>query len=147
MNELEARSYRASVFEAFHPLENVLREHTQMCQELRAIPIGIGHVVDKNGNYGKITHQQCCNVPVQGAAADVMLAALILVYEEFRRCGIRGELISTIHDEILVEVHEDDAERARALLETCMIQASPSTSHGRRSTDWSRPRSDAAGVS
>jgi DNA polymerase I-like protein with 3'-5' exonuclease and polymerase domains len=47
----------------------------------------------------------------------------VWVYDEFRACGIRGGLIGTVHDELLCEVVEDDAEDARDLLGACMLMA------------------------
>jgi DNA polymerase I-like protein with 3'-5' exonuclease and polymerase domains len=40
-----------------------------------------------------------------------------------RGCGIRGGLTATVHDELLCEVADDDAEDARELLEACMLMA------------------------
>jgi DNA polymerase I-like protein with 3'-5' exonuclease and polymerase domains len=37
--------------------------------------------------------------------------------------GIRGGLVACVHDELLLEVHEDDAEAARDLLKATMIDA------------------------
>ena len=52
-----------------------------------------------------------------------MMRALRCVYDEFRGCRIRGGLIATVHDEIIVEVAEDDDEDARDRLEACMLAA------------------------
>ena len=52
-----------------------------------------------------------------------MLRALTLIHSRLRSAGIRGGLVASIHDELLLEVHEDDAESARALLEETMVEA------------------------
>jgi DNA polymerase I-like protein with 3'-5' exonuclease and polymerase domains len=43
---------------------------------------------------------------------------------------IRGGLVACVHDELLLEVHEDDAEVARDLLEDAMIGAFTETFPG-----------------
>ena len=58
---------------------------------------------------GKLSFPQCCNLPIQGAAADAMLRALALTYSRLRAARIRGGIVASIHDEIVLEVDEDDA--------------------------------------
>jgi DNA polymerase I-like protein with 3'-5' exonuclease and polymerase domains len=72
---------------------------------------------------GWISYQDACNWPIQGGAADCMLEAIPLVYRAFRKAGIRGGLIATVHDELLAEVHRDDALRAKEILMREMTRA------------------------
>jgi hypothetical protein len=85
------------------------------------VAIGAGQVVEASWEEFGLSHQRCCNLPIQGIAADCMLRALKWVYVEFRACRIRGGLIATVHDELIAEVAEDDAEGARDLLDACML--------------------------
>jgi DNA polymerase-1 len=62
----------------------------------------------------------CCNLPIQGAAADLMLAQIPRVGRALR--GLRGGLILTIHDELVAEMHEADAEAARAIMVEVMTE-------------------------
>jgi DNA polymerase I len=70
---------------------------------------------------GKLSFPQCCNLPVQGAAADAMLRAIALVHRRLR--GLQGGLVACVHDELLLEVAEGDAEAARQILEEAMVEA------------------------
>ena len=45
--------------------------------------------------------------------ADAMLRAITMVHRRYLAAGIRGGLVATVHDELLAEVVEADAERAR----------------------------------
>jgi DNA polymerase-1 len=62
-------------------------------------------------------------LPIQGACADALMRALSLTHSRFLDARIRGGLICAVHDELLAEVHEDDAERARVILTETMIEA------------------------
>ena len=76
---------------------------------------------------GWISHQDACNWPIQGGAADCMLLAIPLVYRAFREANIRGGLIPTVHDELVAEVHRDDAEHTREIMQcemTCAFEQS-----------------------
>jgi DNA polymerase I len=123
LTEREAKQHIDAFFDTYYPLKQDLYDHTALCQRRGYIAIGAGRVVEAGWEKYGLSHQQCCNIPVQGISANAMLAALTLVYDEFRACGIRGGPIGTVHDEILVEVVEDDAEEARELLEACMLLA------------------------
>ena len=50
------------------------------------------------------------NMPVQGAAADIIKIAMIRILEDFRRLRLRAKLILQVHDELVIEA--PPAERA-----------------------------------
>ena len=61
--------------------------------------------------------------PIQGTAADILKIAMIRVFNRLRKEGMQSKLILQIHDELLIEAPNDEAERARALLEEEMKAA------------------------
>jgi DNA polymerase I-like protein with 3'-5' exonuclease and polymerase domains len=65
----------------------------------------------------------CCNAPIQGACADAAMLALLKADTAFRAANIDGGLVLFIHDEIGAEVAEHQAELARQLLVTAMIES------------------------
>jgi DNA polymerase-1 len=60
------------------------------------------------------------NTPVQGSAADLIKQAMIDLHRELARRELRSRLILQIHDELLLEVPESEAEEARALVREVM---------------------------
>ena len=60
------------------------------------------------------------NSPIQGTAADIIKLAMIAVDEALRQEGFDAKLILQIHDELIVEAPEAEAERVRELLRRCM---------------------------
>jgi hypothetical protein len=65
----------------------------------------------------------CVNAPVQGACADAAMGALTLVDTVLQEAGIDGGPVLFLHDEIVLEVPERDAEKARTLLVEAMERA------------------------
>lgn len=57
------------------------------------------------------------NMPIQGTAADIIKLAMVRVDERLRQEGLRGKLILQVHDELIVECPESEAERTAKLLE------------------------------
>ena len=60
------------------------------------------------------------NMPVQGGSADGMKQALVLLAE---RLPADSQILSTVHDEVLVEVPEAKAAEVRDLVQSTMIEA------------------------
>ena len=63
------------------------------------------------------------NMPIQGAAADIIKIAMIRVSRRLEREGLRARMILQVHDELIVECPEDEQEQVRALLTEEMEQA------------------------
>ena len=60
------------------------------------------------------------NSPIQGTAADIIKLAMIAVDRALREEGFQAKLIMQVHDELIVEAPEAEAERVRELLRRCM---------------------------
>jgi DNA polymerase-1 len=119
----EAQGALDSFFRRFRQLNAWRRSHADRCQQRGYIEIGCGRVVEAAWEKFGISFPQCCNLPIQGICADAMLRAITLVYTRFIDAGIRGGLVATVHDELLVEVVEDDAELARDIMQQTMVEA------------------------
>lgn len=63
------------------------------------------------------------NTPIQGSSADMTKYALVGIYHALKDGHYDAFPIHTVHDEIVVEVREDQAEVVRDLVEKEMIKA------------------------
>ncbi len=79
----------------------------------------------KNSNFmmRQFGERVAMNSPIQGTAADIMKIAMIRVYEALLREKIDGKVLVQVHDELLLEVRADEADRASALLKSEMENA------------------------
>lgn len=75
---------------------------------------------EKNPARRQFGERAATNAPLQGAGADIIKKAMVAVAEhpEFRRLG--ASLLLQVHDELVVEVAEKNAEAAAALLKRIM---------------------------
>ena len=56
------------------------------------------------------------NAPIQGTAADVMKIAMLKVASRLEREGLDAEIVMQVHDELIIEVKKDEAERCAAII-------------------------------
>ena len=69
-----------------------------------------------NANIRAFGERVALNMPVQGTAADLMKIAMIRVRDRLEREGLRGRLVLQIHDELIVECPEAEAEAVARVL-------------------------------
>lgn len=63
------------------------------------------------------------NSPIQGSAADIMKISMLKVDEALKESGYDANIVLQIHDELLIEVKEEEAEKVSKLVEKTMKEA------------------------
>lgn len=80
------------------------------------------------------------NTPIQGTAADVIKLAMVRVWQRLRAEGLQSRLILTVHDELIVEAPEAEAEAAAKILAEemmgCVQYAVPLTAEVNSGKNW-----------
>ena len=56
------------------------------------------------------------NMPIQGAAADIIKLAMVRVHERLKEENLNAKLILQVHDELIVECPEAETEQVKAIL-------------------------------
>ena len=69
-----------------------------------------------NFNTRSFGERVALNAPIQGTAADIIKLAMIRVRDRLRAEGLAGKLVLQVHDELIVECPEDEAQAVSALL-------------------------------
>lgn len=63
------------------------------------------------------------NTPIQGTAADIIKIAMVRVYRRLKKENLDAKLILQVHDELIVEAPEQEAQQVQALLKEEMEAA------------------------
>ena len=64
----------------------------------------------KNATVRSLAERNAVNAPIQGTAADIIKIAMIRVAERLRKDGFRSKMVLQIHDELLFDGPESEAE-------------------------------------
>ena len=63
------------------------------------------------------------NAPIQGTAADIMKKAMLSVWKELKEQGLKSRVLIQVHDELLLEVAQEEVEQVREILVKGMKEA------------------------
>jgi DNA polymerase-1 len=80
-------------------------------------------ITDRNANIRKAAEREAINMPIQGTASDIVKIAMLKVDEEFKRAGLASRLLMQVHDELLVEVPEQEVPKVTEILKHEMATA------------------------
>jgi DNA polymerase-1 len=120
-----------AVFERLYPTMIAhRREYAHACQVRRQIIIGPnwregrGRIVPIASLPPDPSPATCAySYPIQGICADIAMKAIADLGRRLRDQNIDGRLVGWIHDELIVEAREADADRVKALLKGAMERA------------------------
>ncbi len=118
----EAKNYIDSYFYTYggvrdfmEGMKDFAREHgyvKTMLGRRRYIP----EMQASNFNVRAFGERVAMNAPIQGSAADIIKLAMLRVSEALKREVPEAHLLLQVHDELLVEAPEKDAEKVAALM-------------------------------
>jgi DNA polymerase-1 len=125
----EARGYIDRYFERYPGIRAYMERTKQEAREKGYVlsPFGrrcwVPGIADKNGPRRAYAERQAINAPLQGGAADVIKRAMVKLPAVLRENGLRSRLLLQVHDELLFEAPESEAEALSAVAREVMERA------------------------
>ena len=125
----EARGYIDRYFERY-PGIRVYMERTKETARINGYvetPFGrrcwVPGIADKNPARRAYAERQAINAPLQGGASDIIKSAMVRLPKVLREHGLTARLLLQVHDELLFEAPEHEAERLSQVARTVMESA------------------------
>lgn len=122
----DAKQYIAGYYDKYPEVRVYLDELIELAKQQGYIDTLYGRrrpipeLKSKNYSVRMFGERAAMNSPVQGTAADIMRLAMIQVDRELAAAGLRARIISQVHDELILEVPEEEVEQAGEILRACM---------------------------
>jgi DNA polymerase-1 len=76
----------------------------------------VPNLMSRNFQMRAQSEREAVNMPIQGTAADILKLAMIDLHGELSRRGLPTRMILTVHDELLFETPQEEAEAAAGLV-------------------------------
>ena len=124
----EAKEYMEAYFSTFPGVRRYMDAVVQKAKQNGYVETflhrrrDLPELASSNRNLQAFGERVALNMPVQGAAADVMKLAMVKVRDRLRKEGLAARLVLQVHDELIVECPEAEAETVAKLLEEEMEQ-------------------------
>lgn len=127
----EAKRFMEVYFERFQTIkefyekvENFAREHAYVVTiagRQRSLP----DIMSNNHQARAMAERQSINTLIQGSAADIIKLAMLAVHRDKQLKEWNARLLLQIHDELILEVPEEHAERAGKCVAEIMMNIAP----------------------
>jgi DNA polymerase-1 len=127
--QAEASDYIKAYFARFPGIRDYMEKTKAECRERGYVETLFGRkcyipgIRDANVARRQGAERQAINAPLQGTAADIIKRAMIRLPGALARAGLNARMLLQVHDELLFEVPEAEAEPTAALVKSVMETA------------------------
>ncbi len=126
----EANAYIKKYFERFPGIRDYMDRTKAFAKEHGYVETLFGRRIHIREIHSKVpglrggAERAAINAPIQGAAADIIRRAMIRVPGALTEAGLKARMLLQVHDELVFEAPEKEAEKTIALVKTVMEKAS-----------------------
>ncbi|HHV18887.1 MAG TPA: DNA polymerase I, partial [Thermoanaerobacterales bacterium] len=127
----EAQEYINAYFERYPGVRDYIRETirlaknkgyvTTLLNRRRYIP----DINSRNYHLRSFAERTAMNTPIQGSAADIIKVAMVKVYNHLKQNNLKAKILLQVHDEIILDVPEDELSIVKKILKEDMENAIP----------------------
>ncbi len=142
----EAQAYIDAYLEKYHGVREYMEKVISQAKHDGYVSTLFGRrrpmpeLKSPNRNMRAFGERVARNMPIQGTAADIMKLAMVNAHRRMQAEGLKSRLILQVHDELIAECPEDEAERVKKLLEEEMSGAVslsvPLTANAKTGHSW-----------
>lgn len=125
----EADKYIKNYLRTYKGVKNYMEQTVENAKETGYVTTLFGRrrylpeLKSSNHNLRAFGQRVAMNMPIQGTAADIIKIAMVTVYKKLKSSGLSAKLILQVHDELIVECAEKDAEQVKTIIKEAMESA------------------------
>ncbi|MBB5516790.1 DNA polymerase-1 [Rubricella aquisinus] len=124
----EAKAFIDAYFERFPGIKQYMEDTKKFAQEHGHVKTLFGRVIhtpeiNAKGPRASFAYRAAINAPIQGSAADIIRRAMVRIPDALRAADNSARMLLQVHDELIFEVREGEAEATAAIVREVMEQA------------------------
>ncbi|MFT7633294.1 MAG: DNA polymerase-1, partial [Mariniblastus sp.] len=125
----EANLLIDSYYEKYPGVQAYIDETIRFAEENEYVKTQTGRrrqlrdINSRNRTLKKAAERLAMNSPIQGTAADMLKLAMIKVHHALRAGGFKTKMLLTVHDELVFDMHRDEEDEVKPVIEECMKTA------------------------
>jgi DNA polymerase-1 len=110
--------------EARQYIETYFAQHSMVKSYMETLIKGaiIPELKSTNKNTRQLGERLAVNTPIQGSAADIMKVSMVNIHTRLKKEGRAARMLLQVHDELLVEVPEQEREEVQRIVKDEMEQ-------------------------
>ena len=118
----EAKAYMEAYLDKYHGVRDYMKSIVEKAKAdgyvdtLFARRRYLPELKSANFNVRSFGERVALNMPIQGTAADIIKIAMVNVHRRLAEEGLEAKLILQVHDELIVECPDSEAERVKEIL-------------------------------
>ena len=118
----EAKAYMDAYLEKYHGVRDYMKDVVEKARADGYVSTLYGRrrelpeLASSNFNMRAFGERVALNMPIQGTAADIIKLAMVNVHRRLKSEKLAARLILQVHDELIVECPENEAETVKAIL-------------------------------
>jgi DNA polymerase-1 len=126
MDIFEARGFIERYFESFPAVRGWIDQTLEAARKNGYVETLMGRRRDipdinaENQRFRAVAENVAVNTPIQGSAADVIKRAMIDLEARLAASDLQAQLLLQVHDELVLEVPENELDATRTLVAECM---------------------------
>ncbi len=142
----DARNYIARYFASYSAVKDYMDSNVAFAkahgyvETLTGRKRSIPELQSSNYSMRQFGERAAMNMPLQGTSADIIKIAMNRVSAGLKAARLKADLLLQVHDELVLEADEDDADKAAAILkegmENAMALKVPLTVEVHMGKDW-----------
>lgn len=125
----EASEYIKKYFESYPKVKEYMQQNVEFARKNGYVSTllnrrrYIREINSPNYNLRSFGERASMNMPLQGSSADIIKIAMVKVYNRLKKECLDAKLILQVHDELIIDAKELDAEKASKILKEEMENA------------------------
>jgi DNA polymerase-1 len=131
INRTQAAELIEQYFEQYPEVKRYMDQTVEAAREKGYVETLLGRrrylrdIQSRNATTRKGAERNAINAPIQGTAADMIKIAMHKIYAELEARDLKTRMLLQVHDELVFDLHRDEAEVVPSLVEEAMKTAIP----------------------